>query len=245
MMPSRSPYASSSEAAVFSPTPATPGSPSEASPRMVAKSAYWLGRTRYFPTTTSSVTRSWLRTPRGDVEHPDAVPVVDQLEQVAVAGDHVDRHRGAGREGADHVVGLVAVGADDADAEGVEHLEDDRHLQLERVGHLLDVRLRTGPLGDDAVRLVRRDQVDAPLRAPVVVPRADQMRRPVVGHQPADEVEEAAHRVHRRAVGGEHLGHPEEGTEVHRRGVEDHQSLLVRHGARVCLMSGPRGPTGR
>ncbi len=30
---------------------------------MVAKSAYWLGSTAYLPTTTSSVTRSWLPTP--------------------------------------------------------------------------------------------------------------------------------------------------------------------------------------
>ena len=83
---------------------------------------------------------------------------------------------GAGRERADHVVGLVAVGADDADAERVEHLEDDRDLHLERVGDLLDVG-GGGDLLDHAVRLVRRDQVDPPLRAPVVVPAADQVGR--------------------------------------------------------------------
>ena len=47
MMPARSPCAASSVAAVFSPMPATPGRPSEESPRSVAKSAYWLGSTPY------------------------------------------------------------------------------------------------------------------------------------------------------------------------------------------------------
>ena len=64
MMPGRSPCAARSVAAVFSPMPATPGSPSDASPRRVAKSAYWLGSTPYLPTTTASVTSSRLLMPR-------------------------------------------------------------------------------------------------------------------------------------------------------------------------------------
>ena len=43
-----SPNRLSRVAAVFSPTPATPGSPSEASPRRVAKSAYWRASMPYF-----------------------------------------------------------------------------------------------------------------------------------------------------------------------------------------------------
>ena len=44
------------------------------------------------------------------VEDADAARVVDQLEQVTVAGDDVDRLAGAGGEGGDDVVGLVAGG---------------------------------------------------------------------------------------------------------------------------------------
>ena len=94
---------------------------------------------------------------------------------------------------------------------------------LERVRDLLDVR-RAGLLGDDPVRLVRRQQVDPPLRAPVVVPAADQVGGPVVADQPGDEVEQPAHRVDRRAVGRLDLRHAEERPEVHRGGVEEHQA---------------------
>ena len=59
-----SPKRFSSVAAVFSPTPATPGRPSEVSPRMVAKSAYWRASMSYLARTHSLVTRSWLPTPR-------------------------------------------------------------------------------------------------------------------------------------------------------------------------------------
>ena len=88
------------------------------------------------------------------------------------------------RERADDVVGLVLGGADDRDAEGIERLADDRDLHLERVGHDLDV----GPVCDDlgdAVGLVARDQVDPPLRAPVVVPARDEVRRLVRRDEPA------------------------------------------------------------
>ena len=73
---------------------------------------------------------------------------------------------------------------------------------LERVGHLLDVRLVAGAVGDDPVRLVRRDQVDPPLRAPVVVPAAHEVGRLVLADQPADEVDQPADGVDRRAVVG-------------------------------------------
>ena len=42
------------------------------------------------------------------VQQPGAALVVDELEQVAVAGDHLDRAGLGGGEGAEHVVGLVA-----------------------------------------------------------------------------------------------------------------------------------------
>jgi hypothetical protein len=81
----------------------------------------------------------------GGVQHADVAVVVDELEQVAVAGDDVHGHGGPLGEGGDHVVGLVLVGADRGDAEGVEHVEDDRDLVGARnwaVGAGLGVRPR-------------------------------------------------------------------------------------------------------
>ena len=86
-----SPKRLSSVAAVFSPIPATPGRPSEASPRRVAKSAYWRGVDvvlRAHPVVGDPLV---LADAAGDVEHPHLGVVVDELEEVAVAGDDVDR----------------------------------------------------------------------------------------------------------------------------------------------------------
>ena len=59
-----SPNRLSRVAAVLSPTPATPGSPSDASPRRVAKSAYCAASMPYFSRTQALSTRSCLLTPR-------------------------------------------------------------------------------------------------------------------------------------------------------------------------------------
>src|SRR5690606_25456023 len=120
--------------------------------------------------------------------------VVDELEQVAVAGDDVDRAVIGRRQGADDVVGLVLGGSDDGDAERAEHLADDRHLRLERVGDDLDVGAGRDLRGD-AVGLVAWDEVDAPLRAPVVVPAGDELGGGEVGDEPGYRVEGSAHGV--------------------------------------------------
>ena len=101
---------------------------------------------------------------------------------------------GLGREAADDVVGLVPSGPDDGEVERGEDLADHRDLRLEGVGRLLDVGTGRHDLGH-AVRLVARDQLDAPVRPPVVVPAGDEVRRLVVVHQPGDDVEQPAHRV--------------------------------------------------
>ena len=63
----------SSPAAVFSPTPATPGSPSLGSPRSAAKSAYARRRgRRTWPPAAALSTISRLRMPRAGVEHAHA-----------------------------------------------------------------------------------------------------------------------------------------------------------------------------
>ena len=62
----------------------------------------------------------------------------------------------------------------------------------------------SGPTGDDLgdpVRLVGRDEVDPPLRAPVVVPARHEVRRLELGDEPRDDVEQPAHGVDRHAVG--------------------------------------------
>ena len=76
------------------------------------------------------------------------------------------------------------------------------------------------------VRLVRRDQVDPPLRAPVVVPARDEFGRLELGDQPRDRVERAADGVDRRAVGrGDGVGDAVEGAEVDPGGVEQHAAI--------------------
>ena len=114
-------------AAVLAPIPGTPGRPSLGSPRRVAKSAYCSGRMPYRATSAAASMTSSPATPRPAMQHPDGAGVVDQLEQVAVAGDDVHRHGGPLRQGGDHVVGLV-LEADGGDAEGGQRLEDDRDL---------------------------------------------------------------------------------------------------------------------
>src|SRR3954470_2866721 len=67
-----------------------------------------------------------------DVEHADAGGVVDELEEIAVAGDDVDVRRpggrGAGGEGAGDVVRLEAGASQAGDPEGGEDVDDDRDL---------------------------------------------------------------------------------------------------------------------
>ena len=112
----------------------------------------------------------------------------------------------------------------------------------EVVGALLD---DVGALGEP-VRLVGGHQVDPPLRAPVVVPAGDEVGGAVGGDEGGDHVEEAAQRVGRRLVGGAALvGHAEEGAEVQRGGVQEHEA--VRHGPRVAARDDrrPRGGPSR
>ena len=69
--------------------------------------------------------------------HPDLGLVVDQLEVVPVPGDDQHRQRllpGLLDQGGDQVVGLVAGDLDHRDAQGGQHLADQRHLGAEVVG---------------------------------------------------------------------------------------------------------------
>ncbi len=229
MMPRRSPYFSSSAEAVFSPTPGTPGKAVGGVAAHGGEVGVLAGQHGVLLDDDVVGDALVVADAAGDVEHADVGLVVDELEQVAVAGDDVDGHVGLGGEGADHVVGLVAVLPDHADPVRRQHGLDDRHLDLERVGYLFDVRVVALDDVLDTVALVARHQVDAPLRAPVVVPRAHEMGGAVLADEAADEVEQTADGVHRCAVVGEDLGDPEERPEVQAGGVQNHHPLGAFH----------------
>ena len=159
------------------------------------------------------------------VDDADAVGVVDQLEEVAVTGDDVDGHRRLRGEARDDVVGLVRRNSGDGDAEGIECGADDGDLRLEGVRHLFHIGGGLDEFGD-AVRLVAGDEVDAPLRAPVVVPAGDEVGRLVRHHELRDHVEQSARGVDGTAVGRLHgVGHAVERAEVEAGGVEQHEAV--------------------
>src|SRR5215472_5944988 len=154
--------------------------------------------------------------------------VVDQLEQVTVAGHDLNWPVGARGERADHVVGLVPGRAGRRDPGCGENLGDDRYLGVEFVGYLF------GAIGVRPVLLVGGDGRYAKLRPPIDVHAGDQAARVARPHQPGDHVEQPAHRVHRSAVRSGHaLGRDAVvGAEIQRRGVEQHQRGHAGHPAR-------------
>ena len=152
------------------------------------------------------------------VEDADFARVVDELEQVAVAGDDVDRLAGAGGQGGDDVVGLVAGRLGEGDPGRGEDLGDQRDLHDQAGRGLL------GPVRLGAVRLVAGDRGDPERRPPVGVEAGDQASRAMLPDQPGDRVEEPPDRVHRGAVGRRHrLRHSVERPVVQRRRVKKHQ----------------------
>ena len=175
------------------------------------------------------------------VQDADRAGIADQLQEVPVARHDVDGHLTPQerRQGADDVIGLVAVDADPGDAEGHERVDDDRHLHRQCVRHGLAIELLVAGPGD-AVGLVGRDRLDAEGGSPVVVPAGDEVARTAPLGERGDHVEEAPDGVGRHAARPDDLGHPEEGAEVERRGVEE-QGPLVRHPPRLP-MDGPDGP---
>jgi hypothetical protein len=70
------------------------------------------------------------------VEDLDAGGVVHELEQISVAGDDIDLLPPTGPvgQGADDVVGLVAVAADAGNSQGPQRIRDQRHLWREVLG---------------------------------------------------------------------------------------------------------------
>ena len=135
------------------------------------------------------------------------VGIAHQREQVAVARDDLDRLAGPRREGRDHVLGLEALGADDGDAEGPEHLATERFLRRDRVG-----------LVGDAVGLVRGQGLDPERRAPVLVDGDAEPVRPPVRDQAGEHVQEPVHGVH-----GHALRDGVEAAEEEARVVDQHQ----------------------
>jgi len=82
--------------------------------------------------------------------------LAEQLQEVAVAGDDAHVHAlrlGLRCDGADHVVGLVALQFQDGDVEGGDQVADAVNLEAQVVGHLV------------ARALVVRVQIAAPGKA--------------------------------------------------------------------------------
>ena len=92
-MPSIEPYFAISRAAVFSPTPATPGSPSLGSPRKCREVRVLRAGDAVLGGHRGVIEHLEIGHAATAVEHPDRAGVVDQLDQIPVAGDHLDRRR--------------------------------------------------------------------------------------------------------------------------------------------------------
>ena len=195
--PSRSPKRWRSWAAVFSPMPGTPGMLSEVSPLSPMKSGTSSGNAIALHHAVAVVDLR-LRDAAARGHHAHAG--LDELEGVAVAGDHHDvevaRARLAG-QGGDHVVGLVA-----------------RHLQV-GVAERLDQRG-----GAATARPAGRGAAGAGPCSPVVllapgqpaVPDHDGRSGAVLGEDLHQHRGEAEDRVRRLAArGGDGLGQREEG----------------------------------
>ena len=147
------------------------------------------------------------------------------MQQVPVTADNDDRVAlfGIG-QGAEHIVGLEALGPGGCDSEGAENLQDHVHLWAQIVGDLLDVavvRADRTALFCHPVRLVRGDQVHPELRTPVQIKAHHQSRGPVLGDQGCNAVEESAHRIDRSAIRGrDRHRYPEVGPKPHAGAVE-------------------------
>ncbi len=169
--------------AVFSPTPGMPGRLSLGSPRSAAKSGYCVGVRPYFSTTASGVKRVSSLTPLMRVQHRHVV--ADQLQRVAVTGDHqhpVALVLGLGGQRRDDVVGLEARLGEHRDAQRAKDFLGDVDLTAELVG-------RRGPVG-----LVLRVALGAE-RLPRHVERRGDVRRRLVAQQVDQHRGEAVDRV--------------------------------------------------
>ena len=137
-------------AAVFSPTPGTPGRLSEGSPRSAAYCGYSGGRDAGALLDAGLVVVRVVGDAALDVEHPH-VRVLDELVGVAVAGEDEDvvaRLAALRGQRGDDVVGLEPGRLEDRDPQGLEDLAHEAHLLAEDVGRRVAVAL----VGADAAR---------------------------------------------------------------------------------------------
>ncbi len=163
--------------------------------------------------------------------HLHETPLVDQLEDVAVARDDRHGHRGIGPHGAlgergDHVVGLVPLDLHVAVAEGL-------HERFHR-GPLLFEQIRPGA----SLRLVLGEQLGTPRGAGI--PRHDGGTDAVVGDDLHEHRGEPEDRVggHPRG-GGDRLGEREEGA-VDEAWAVDQEEAPPRHPPRALALLAAR-----
>ena len=202
-------------AAVFSPTPGTPGRLSLGSPRKRGVVEVLRGGDAGALDDPGFVVERVVGDTAAVVEHLH-VRVVHERVAVAVAGDEdgVDPlFVGAGRERRDHVVGLDAFDLQHGDVQRLDHLFDERELRHEDVGRLLAVALVVA-VEVVAVGAARGVEHDAEVVGLLVGEHLHQHRR------------EAVDRVRDRALGrGEIGGQRVERAERERVAVEQEQLL--------------------
>lgn len=169
----------------------------------------------------------------GRVDDAHGSRVVDDLEEIAIAGDDVDGTVRAGGQRADHIVGFVVGGADRRHSQGGQHVADDRNLRGQLVRDVFDIGA-VGECPGDAMRLVGGEQRGPPARSPRIVPARHDTGGAVRAHELRDDVEQPAHRIDGCPVGcGDGCRHAVEGSEVQRGGVQQHDGSDLGHALSV------------
>jgi len=146
--------------------------------------------------------------------------VVDELKQIPIPGDDLDRSVIGAGEGRQHVVGLETGRPHRRDTEAAQQLQNDLDLRSQGVRFLLTT------VGGDPVCLIRGQQFDPPIRTPVRVDRAHQPGGALVADQSGQAIAEPPNRVDLSTVGPSHRrGDAIEGAVPQSGCVNEHQHV--------------------
>jgi hypothetical protein len=200
-------------AAVFSPTPGTPGILSMESPISARRSGICSGVTPIFTFTAAS--SSTTRSPPRPLVVKTRTRGLHELEHVLVGGDEDDvdgRIPHAIDERAQHVVGLEA-----------RDLEQGHPQRLEQPPHVrnLDPQIVRG----GRARLLVRGELRLAKARPRRIPRGHEVLGRLLPQELPDHGRRAEHDVARQALRGGEIGQRVVGAIHVARGVEDEQAL--------------------
>ena len=176
----------------------------------------------------------------GGIDDPHRPRVINQLEQVTIAGDDLNRAGLARSQRPDDVVGLVAAGRRHRHPGRGQHFLDHRDLGGQRVGGLLGA-VRIGP-----VCLVGGDRGHPEGGPPVSVHARDEAVRAACPQQPGHHVQQAAHGIDRHAIRSGHgFRDSVERSVVQRGGVQEQQGSHPGHPAADRGRAAPERRSGR